>query len=58
MPSAATSMHAPGAACSASWSRPACWKRQQGHDKLSTYAIGRDLDARTWRSVFRQLVAA
>lgn len=32
--------------------------RQQGHDKLSTYAIGRDLDARTWRSVFRQLVAA
>lgn len=32
--------------------------KQQGHDKLSTYAIGRDLDARTWRSVFRQLVAA
>ncbi len=24
--------------------------KQQGHDKLSTYAIGRDLDARTWRA--------
>jgi len=32
--------------------------RQFGHDQLSTYGIGRDLDARTWRSVFRQLVAA
>ncbi|MGE8279828.1 MAG: DNA helicase RecQ [Stenotrophomonas sp.] len=28
------------------------------HDQLSTYGIGKDLDARTWRSVFRQLVAA
>ncbi len=32
--------------------------RQLGHDKLSTYGIGRDLDARAWRGVFRQLVAA
>jgi ATP-dependent DNA helicase RecQ len=32
--------------------------RQFGHTELSTYGIGRDLDARTWRSVFRQLVAA
>ena len=32
--------------------------RQFGHDKLSTYGIGTNLDARTWRSVFRQLVAS
>ncbi len=32
--------------------------RQFGHDALSTYGIGRDLDARQWRGVFRQLVAA
>lgn len=32
--------------------------RQLGHDQLSTYGIGSDLDARSWRSVFRQLVAA
>jgi ATP-dependent DNA helicase RecQ len=32
--------------------------RQLGHDKLSTYGIGQDLDAATWRGVFRQLVAA
>lgn len=32
--------------------------RQFGHDKLSTYGIGADLDAKTWRGVFRQLVAA
>ncbi|HZF97589.1 MAG TPA: DNA helicase RecQ, partial [Pseudoxanthomonas sp.] len=31
--------------------------RQFGHDRLSTYGIGADLDARTWRGVFRQLVA-
>ena len=30
---------------------------QFGHDKLSTWAIGSDLDERQWRSVFRQLVA-
>lgn len=29
-----------------------------GHASLSTYGIGRDLDARQWSSVFRQLVAA
>lgn len=29
-----------------------------GHQSLSTYGIGRDLDARQWSSVFRQLVAA
>ncbi|HEU4814128.1 MAG TPA: DNA helicase RecQ [Xanthomonadaceae bacterium] len=32
--------------------------RQFGHDALSTYGIGADLDAGQWRSVFRQLVAA
>ncbi|WP_313346636.1 DNA helicase RecQ [Stenotrophomonas sp.] len=32
--------------------------RQFGHSELSTYGIGKDLDTRTWRSVFRQLVAA
>ncbi len=31
--------------------------RQFGHDALSTYGIGKDLDAKTWRGVFRQLVA-
>jgi ATP-dependent DNA helicase RecQ len=28
-----------------------------GHDKVSTFGIGADLDQRQWRSVFRQLVA-
>jgi len=32
--------------------------RQFGHDTLSTYGVGSDLDARAWRGVFRQLVAA
>ena len=32
--------------------------RQHDHDKLSTYGIGADLDAKQWRSVMRQLVAA
>ena len=27
------------------------------HDKLSVYGIGKDHDANTWRSVFRQLIA-
>jgi ATP-dependent DNA helicase RecQ len=31
--------------------------RQFGHETLSTYGIGTELDARQWRSVFRQLVA-
>src|SRR5690606_34325941 len=31
---------------------------QFGHDRLSTFGVGADLDARTWRGVFRQLVAA
>ena len=31
--------------------------RQFGHETLSTYGIGGDLDAGQWRSVFRQLVA-
>ncbi|GAB3105479.1 DNA helicase RecQ [Lysobacter terrae] len=30
---------------------------QFGHDQLSTWSIGSDLDERQWRSVFRQLVA-
>jgi ATP-dependent DNA helicase RecQ len=32
--------------------------RQFGHEALSTYGIGRDLDVRQWRGVFRQLLAA
>ncbi|HEY5972382.1 MAG TPA: DNA helicase RecQ [Pseudoxanthomonas sp.] len=32
--------------------------QQFGHDKLSTYGIGKDLDAKAWRGVFRQMVAA
>jgi len=31
---------------------------QFGHQHLSTWGIGQDLDVHTWRSVFRQLVAA
>jgi ATP-dependent DNA helicase RecQ len=31
--------------------------RRFRHDQLSTYGIGEDLDAKQWRSVFRQLVA-
>jgi ATP-dependent DNA helicase RecQ len=31
--------------------------RQLGHDSLSTWNIGNDLDERAWRGVFRQLVA-
>lgn len=32
--------------------------QQWGHDRLSTWGIGSDLDERQWRGVFRQLVAA
>ncbi|SMG28397.1 DNA helicase RecQ [Dethiosulfovibrio salsuginis] len=28
-----------------------------GHDKVSTFGIGKDLDEKRWRSVFRQLLA-
>ncbi|MGQ0801968.1 MAG: DNA helicase RecQ [Pseudomarimonas sp.] len=31
---------------------------QFGHERLSTFAIGNDVDVNAWRSVFRQLVAA
>ncbi|HET6604531.1 MAG TPA: DNA helicase RecQ [Xanthomonadaceae bacterium] len=31
--------------------------RQLGHDHLSVHGIGADLEARQWRSIFRQLVA-
>ena len=30
---------------------------QFGHDRLSTFGIGADLDVRQWKNVFRQLVA-
>jgi ATP-dependent DNA helicase RecQ len=30
--------------------------RAHGHDRLSTYGIGKELDATQWRSVFRQLL--
>ncbi|HEY5782789.1 MAG TPA: DNA helicase RecQ [Lysobacter sp.] len=32
--------------------------KQYGHERLSTWTIGSDLDERQWRGVFRQLVAA
>ncbi|MEI7035889.1 DNA helicase RecQ [Fulvimonas yonginensis] len=32
--------------------------RQLGHDRLSTFGIGADIDEKGWRSVFRQLLAA
>ncbi len=32
--------------------------RRFGHDQLPTYGVGADLDAFTWRGIFRQLVAA
>jgi ATP-dependent DNA helicase RecQ len=32
--------------------------RQCGHDQLTTYGIGKDVDTSTWRSIFRQLVAS
>lgn len=32
--------------------------RQSGHDQLTTYGIGKDVDTATWRSIFRQLVAS
>jgi ATP-dependent DNA helicase RecQ len=35
-------------------SKVASW----GHDRLSTFGVGGDLDRRTWQSVIRQLVAA
>ena len=31
---------------------------QLGHDRLSTFGIGPDMDEKQWRSVFRQLLAA
>ncbi len=31
--------------------------RQFGHDRLSVYGIGKELDNSQWRSVFRQLIA-
>ncbi|BCT91613.1 ATP-dependent DNA helicase RecQ [Lysobacter helvus] len=31
--------------------------QQFGHERLSTYGVGKDLDAKQWRSVMRQLVA-
>ncbi|MBL8446733.1 MAG: DNA helicase RecQ [Zoogloeaceae bacterium] len=31
--------------------------RERGHHQLSTYGIGADLDEKTWKAVFRQLVA-
>ncbi len=31
--------------------------RNNGHDRLSTFGLGRDLSERDWRSLFRQLIA-
>jgi len=31
---------------------------QYGHDRLPTFGVGKDLDDKAWRNVFRQLVAA
>ena len=32
--------------------------RQNGHDRVSTFGIGADIDRKTWHSVLRQLLAA
>ena len=32
--------------------------RRHGHDQLPTFGIGREMDAATWRSLFRQILAA
>jgi ATP-dependent DNA helicase RecQ len=32
--------------------------RQHGHAQLSVYGLGREIDEATWRSVFRQILAA
>ena len=31
--------------------------KQFGHDQLSVYGIGKELDAKQWRSIYRQLIA-
>jgi ATP-dependent DNA helicase RecQ len=31
--------------------------RERGHDRITTFGIGADLDEKTWKAVFRQLVA-
>ena len=31
--------------------------KQAGHDQITTFAIGQELDQKQWRSVFRQLLA-
>ncbi|VAW97549.1 ATP-dependent DNA helicase RecQ [hydrothermal vent metagenome] len=31
--------------------------KQFGHDKLSVYGIGKELEVKQWRSIFRQLIA-
>ena len=31
--------------------------KQFGHDKISVFGIGKELDAKQWRSIFRQLIA-
>jgi len=31
--------------------------RRWGHERLSTYGLGKDFDVQRWRSVFRQLIA-
>jgi len=38
--------------------KPGDRAEQLGHDRLSTWAIGRDIDRATWHSVLRQLLAA
>lgn len=30
---------------------------QSGHDRISTYGIGKEYDSRTWRAILRQLIA-
>ena len=32
--------------------------KDAGHDKISTFALGQELDQKQWRSVFRQLLAS
>lgn len=31
--------------------------KQWHHDKISTFGIGKDLSEKTWRAIFRQMIA-
>jgi ATP-dependent DNA helicase RecQ (EC 3.6.1.-) len=39
------------------WAYQANASVQAGHDRISTYGIGKEHDSRTWRAILRQLIA-